>query len=180
MNAWLKGALMSLTLSATAIAASPADTASDDPYQWLENVDGEPALDWVRARNQQSQKELEGAADFKPIHERLLKILDSNARIPFVTRIGTHYYNFWRDAKQVRGIWRRTTLAEYRKAEPAWETVLDLDALAAREQENWVWKGASCVYPAHDRCLLSLSRGGGDAVEVREFDTASRQFVALV
>ncbi len=170
---------MALTLLGSGIAAGVAAGATaDDPYLWLENVDGEQALDWVRARNAVSQKELEAAPDFQAIHQRLLKILDSNARIPFVSKIGAHYYNFWRDAKQVRGIWRRTTLAEYRKAEPAWETVLDLDALAAAEKENWVWKGADCVHPTYDRCLLRLSRGGGDAVVVREFDVVTKAFVA--
>ena len=170
---------MALTLFGSGITASAAaETAGDDPYLWLENVDGDQALDWVRARNAVSQKELEASADFKPIHERLLKIYDSNTRIPFVTKIGAHYYNFWRDAKQVRGVWRRTSLAEYRKPEPAWETVLDLDALAATEKENWVWKGASCVHPDNDRCLLSLSRGGGDAVVIREFDINKKSFVA--
>ncbi|WP_428380338.1 prolyl oligopeptidase family serine peptidase [Nevskia ramosa] len=179
MNQWLKGAVMALTLFGSGITASTAsETAGDDPYLWLENVDGDQALDWVRARNAVSQKELEASADFKPIHERLLKIYDSNTRIPFVTKIGPHYYNFWRDAKQVRGVWRRTSLAEYRKPEPAWETVLDLDALAASEKENWVWKGASCVHPDNDRCLLSLSRGGGDAVVIREFDITKKRFVA--
>ncbi len=170
---------MALTLLGSGIAAGVAAGATaDDPYLWLENVDGEQALDWVRASNAVSQKELEAAPDFQAIHQRLLKILDSNARIPFVSKIGAHYYNFWRDAKQVRGIWRRTTLAEYRKAEPAWETVLDLDALAAAEKENWVWKGADCVHPTYDRCLLRLSRGGGDAVVVREFDVVTKAFVA--
>lgn len=158
-------------------SAGGAPTAADDPYLWLEAVDDAKALDWVRARNSVSQKELEASPDFKPIHERLLAILDSNARIPFATKIGAHYYNFWRDARSVRGVWRRTTLDEYRKKDPSWETVLDLDALAAIEKENWVWKGADCLHPTYDRCLLKLSRGGGDAVVVREFDLNERRFV---
>src|SRR6185295_12342583 len=94
-----------------------------------------------------------------------------------VTKHGAHYYNFWRDARHVRGIWRRTTLAEYRKAEPAWETVLDLDALAELEKVSWVWKGANWLRPDYDRVLLDLSRGGGDAVVVREFDVPAKRFV---
>jgi hypothetical protein len=85
-----------------------------------------------------------------------------------VSKEGEHYYNFWRDAQHVRGIWRRTTLAQYQLAEPAWETVIDLDQLAAGENENWVWGGATCLYPKGERCLISLSRGGGDAKVVRE------------
>src|SRR5262249_1582776 len=96
-------------------------------------------------------------------------------RIPFVSKHGPHYYNFWRDAKNKRGLWRRTTLEDYRKARPKWETVLDLDELAAREKENWVWHGANVLRPTHDRALLSLSRGG--AVVVREFDLKARAFV---
>jgi prolyl oligopeptidase len=109
--------------------------------------------------------------------QRLLSILDSQAKIPYVSKIGGHFYNFWRDAAHPKGLWRRTVLAEYRKAEPAWETVLDLDALAAAEGENWVWHGATVLEPEGRLCLLSLSRGGADADVVREFDLESKTFV---
>jgi prolyl oligopeptidase len=95
-----------------------------------------------------------------------------------VSKLGAHFYNFWRDQAHVRGVWRRTSLAEYRKAEPHWETVLDLDHLAEQEQENWVWGGASALRPDYDRCLVSLSRGGGDSCVVREFDLLSQTWVA--
>jgi len=165
----------------TSMVASAADTApesADDPYLWLEDVEGAKALDWVRAHNAVTAKALEDQAEFKSIETRLLSVLNSNARIPFVTKLGEAYYNFWRDAEHVRGIWRRTSLEEYRKTAPVWETVLDLDALAKSEGENWVWKGSDCLYPDYDRCLLKLSRGGGDAVVVREFDLKSKSFVA--
>ncbi|MCX7062445.1 MAG: prolyl oligopeptidase family serine peptidase [Gammaproteobacteria bacterium] len=167
---------MAVSVQGGAVAA--ADGGGDDPYLWLEAVDDAKALDWVRSRNAVATQELEASPDFKPIHDRLLTILDSEARIPYVTKIGDRYYNFWRDAKQVRGIWRRTTVEEYAKAEPVWETVLDLDALAAAEHENWVWKGADCRHPDYQRCLLQLSRGGGDAVVIREFDLLTRAFVS--
>ncbi|MDH4458598.1 MAG: prolyl oligopeptidase family serine peptidase [Nevskia sp.] len=167
---------MAVSVQGGAVAA--ADGGGDDPYLWLEAVDDAKALDWVRSRNAVATQELEASPDFKSIHDRLLTILDSEARIPYVTKIGDRYYNFWRDAKQVRGIWRRTTLEEYAKAEPVWETVLDLDALAAAEHENWVWKGADCRHPDYQRCLLQLSRGGGDAVVIREFDLLARAFVS--
>ncbi|MBP8271725.1 MAG: S9 family peptidase, partial [Sphaerotilus sp.] len=112
-----------------------------DPHLWLEDVQGEAALDWVRAHNDLSQAELCARpeyADFKP---RLLALLNSRERIPYVRRVGPHFYNFWQDAQHVRGLWRRTTLASYRQPEPDWDTVLDLDALAAVEGENWVWHG---------------------------------------
>ena len=143
---------------------------NDDPYLWLEDVGSERALAWVREQNSESTSELEGEAGFTRSRDRLLAIYESKDRIPFVTKHGAYYYNFWRDSENLRGLWRRTTLEEYRKAEPAWETVLDLDELAAAEKENWVWKGAACLEPSYDRCLVSLSRGGADAAVVREFD----------
>ena len=160
------------------LSATLAQMANADPNQWLEDVTGERPLTWAREHNAITQRELEASPEFKPIHDRLLAILDSTARIPDVSKRGAFYYNFWRDAQHVRGIWRRTSLAEYRKAGPAWETVLDLDALAAAEKENWVWKNANFLYPTYDRVLLDLSRGGGDAVVVREFDVTTKQFVA--
>jgi prolyl oligopeptidase len=110
-------------------------------------------------RNAETAKVLE-AGDFAALEKRILDILDSDARIPYVEKRGPFYYNFWRDAKNPRGLWRRTTLAEYRKESPAWETVIDLDALADAENENWVWHGADCLKPAYRRCLVQLSRGG--------------------
>jgi prolyl oligopeptidase len=170
--------LTAMTMTASAQSPTPAETTgTDDPYLWLEEVGGAKPLDWVRTHNAISQKELEASPDFKPIYERLLSIYDSKARIPAVVKMGPWLYNFWRDAEHTRGLWRRTTLAEYRKPEPHWETVIDLDALSTAENENWVWKGAQCLYPDYDRCLLNLSRGGGDAVVVREFDLPSKAFV---
>jgi prolyl oligopeptidase len=156
---------------------SLAQVSTDDPYAWMEDVTGDRALAWVRAQNAVTQHELEASPDFGPIHQRLLAIYDSKERIPYVEKEGAYYYNFWRDAQHVRGVWRRTSLGEYRKAEPAWETVLDLDALGAQEKENWVWKGSEFSYPAYDRCLLTLSRGGGDSSVVREFDVVTKAFV---
>src|SRR3970282_1360176 len=103
--------------------------------------------------------------------------LDSKRRIPGVQRLAPWYYNFWKDAKNPHGLWRRTTLAEYRKPEPAWEVVIDVDALGAAEKENWVWHGAECLKPDYRLCLVSLSRGGADADVVREFDLETRTFV---
>ncbi len=154
----------------------PQDVPAD-PNLWLEDVTGDKALDWVRARNAESQKVLAGTEQFEALRSSILAILDSDARIPYVAKHGAHFYNFWQDAKNPRGLWRRTTLAEYRKAAPAWETVLDLDALGAQESENWVWHGASWLLPERKRVLLSLSRGGADASVVREFDVTTKQFV---
>ena len=161
-------------------AASPADagTHADDPYLWLEDVQGERALAWVRARNAESRQVLTQHPRFAAMRDGFRQILDSRDKIPYFVRRGDALYNFWRDADQPRGLWRRTTLAEFEKAQPAWDTVLDLDALAKAEGENWVWAGATCLGPSHERCLLKLSRGGADASVVREFNTVAKRFVA--
>ena len=144
-------------------ALSVSAQESKDPFQWLEDVTGEKSLAWVKERNAKSTGELAKTAEFKALDDRLLKILDSKDRIPLISKNGPWYYNFWRDEKNKRGLWRRTTLDEYRKEKPNWETVLDLDALAEEEKENWVWHGANFLQPKYERCLISLSRGGADA-----------------
>jgi len=159
-------------------AITSANAAAPDPGLWLEDVTGERALQWVHEQNARSTGELAGTDAFQAMQDRSLKILDSKERIPYLQKIGERYYNFWRDADHVRGIWRRTTLEEYRKANPAWETVLDLDALGATEKESWVWRGAQVLRPGNTRCLISLSRGGADAAVVREFDLGTKGFVA--
>ncbi len=151
--------------------------AQDDPHQWLEEVESPRALAWVAEHNARTTNELEATDTYRPIYERTLKILDSTDRIPLIAFHREHVYNFWQDSRHERGIWRRTTLASYRTAEPKWETVLDMDALDRAEGKPWVFKGASCLEPAYRFCLISLSRGGGDAVEVREFDVESTSFV---
>jgi len=149
-----------------------------DPYLWLEEVAGERALNWVRERNAESEKLLESEPDFAAMRDGIRSVLDSREQIPYVVRRGDQYYNLWRDARNPRGLWRRTTLVDYRTREPSWETVIDLDALGKAEGENWVWTGASCLGPDYRRCLVSLSRGGADATVVREFDTVDKVFVA--
>ncbi|MEI7036241.1 prolyl oligopeptidase family serine peptidase [Fulvimonas yonginensis] len=151
--------------------------AQDDPYLWLEDIDGSRAMAWVKQQDAATLQRHGQSPAFARLDQRLLEVLDSDARIPFVEKLGGHYYNFWRDKAHPRGLWRRTTLAEYRKAEPAWETVLDLDALADTEHENWIWHGAQCLKPGYRRCLVSLSRGGADADVVREFDLLAKAFV---
>ncbi len=114
----------------------------EDPYQWLEDVTAPRSLDWVKERNAESTSELTRSERFRTLDRRILAILDSDDRIPNIEKLGPLYYNFWRDAKNPRGLWRRTTLEEYKKAKPDWEIVLDLDALGKKEKENWVWHGA--------------------------------------
>lgn len=149
----------------------------EDPYLWLEDVEGKQSLDWVRARNAVSEDQLAKDPGFEAVRSDLLAILDSDARIPYVGKMGNYYYNFWRDKQNPQGVWRRTTLDEYRKDEPAWEVLLDIDALGKAEGVNWVWAGAECLRPDYDRCLIDLSRGGADATVTREFDVSEKAFV---
>jgi len=158
--------------------ASPQCVADDeDPYLWLEDVESEKALAWAKNISDQDTAMLEAVPEFEQIHAELLEIYNSQDRIPSPTIQADQIYNFWRDPNHVRGIWRRTTLQEFAKGEPDWETVLDLDALAEGDGENWVWKGANCLEPQYRRCIISLSRGGADAKVAREFDTVTRKFV---
>ncbi len=151
--------------------------SSTDPYLWLEEVTGEAALSWVKAQNAQTRSTLELHPDFAEMRQDLCSILDSNARIPDVIKRGDFYYNFWHDKANPAGIWRRTTLEEYRKALPKWEVLLDLDVLNKTEKENWVWHGSTCLRPAYTQCLVSLSRGGADADVTREFNLDTKEWV---
>jgi prolyl oligopeptidase len=160
-----------------AMTASLFATAQEDPNLWLEDVMGDKAIAWVKEQNAKTQKELEAHPQFGLIRDKVLEVVNSRERIPMVQKRGAYFYNFWQDAKNVRGIWRRTTLAEYKKVEPKWETVLDLDALAKDEKDNWVWRGSSCLFPDYNKCMVSLSRGGADAVVIREWDMATKSFV---
>ena len=181
-NLWcLVGMCISMQVGNLAGADEMPQTSAageSDPYLWLEDVESERSLQWVREQNAQSSGKLESAPQFNKIRDRLLAVYESDERIPYIGKQGEYFYNFWRDRTNVRGVMRRTTLAEYRKAKPAWETVLDIDALAEREHENWVYGGSNCLYPDYQRCLLYLTRGGGDTFVVREFDMTSKQFVA--
>jgi prolyl oligopeptidase len=167
---------MSTAAGSTAAEADKTAPVPEDRFLWLEDVTGEKSLDWARARNAESTKVLVTPEEVA-LEKRILDILDSKERIPDVNKLGPYYYNFWRDAKNPRGIWRRTTLDEYRKPEPAWQTVIDVDALGAAEKESWVWHGANCLRPAYKRCLVSLSRGGADASVQREFDLGNLAFL---
>ena len=170
--------LLLTSTMAHAAETKPAPTpSSDDPYLWLEETDGAKAMDWVKAKNAVTVKELGESAQFKKTRDQLLEILDSEDKIPYVDRMGSWLYNFWKDKAHPRGIWRRTTLDEYRKDKPNWETVIDIDALGKAEKENWVYEGVSCLKPEYRHCLVFLSRGGADAKVVREYDLKEKAFV---
>lgn len=163
-------------LSIPVIITAASSSAADD-YQWLEEVLGEQPLAWVEAQNSRSVAHITAYPGYQELYENTLEILNSDVRIPDVSKRGDYYYNFWQDAVHVRGIMRRTTLEEYRKESPAWETVLDLDALAASEGMAWVYKGVDCLFPDYELCLIDLSVGGADAVVTREFNMTNKSFV---
>jgi len=167
-----------LAALAFALAGSAAAQSGDDPFQWLESVQGDNALAWVRQHNAKTTAVLEARPEYKAVYARTLEILDSKEKIPTPVLLGEAVYNFWRDDAHERGIWRRTSLASYRTASSEWETVLDVDALATAEGKAWVFQGADCLPPANVRCLVRLSPGGSDATTVREFDTVKKNFVA--
>ncbi len=177
---WLTLAL-GVTLSGLSHAQDtpPAGSAAtpDDAYLWLEDIHGARAMDWVKAQNALTEKRFMNSPEFTGTRAQILQVLDSDARIPFVRRMGGFLYNFWQDKAHPRGLWRRTTLAEYRKANPKWEVLLDIDALNKAEGKRWVFKGAQGLKPTYDRYLVSLSPDGGDAVTVREFDVSTKSFV---
>ena len=156
--------------------ASLAPEDPTDAYLWLEDVTGDDALDWVRRHNEPTLTDL-GDDEFEAMRTEALQVLDTDARIPYVRRRGDYLYNFWRDETNPRGLWQRTTLESYRSDTPDWDVVIDVDALAAADGENWVWAGADVIEPDHALALISLSRGGADAVVVREFDMRTREFV---
>ncbi|OPZ01002.1 peptidase S9 [Bradyrhizobium sacchari] len=147
----------------------------DDPWLWLEEIEGRQALDFVERQNSLTLQAFGGAA-FERDRDILAGIYDRPDNIPYVGRRGTDLHNFWKDATNPRGLWRRTTLAEFRKAAPAWETILDIDQLAAQEGEDWL-PSQIATMPGGSRAILSLSRGGSDAVTLREFDLHAKSFV---
>ncbi|HET9392567.1 MAG TPA: prolyl oligopeptidase family serine peptidase [Candidatus Rubrimentiphilum sp.] len=161
----------------TVAKAAPGFANGADPFQWLEDKDGAKSLAWVRAQNAKALPILTSDPHYANMYAEALKIAQATDRIAFPRTINGEIYNFWQDATHVRGIWRKTSLASYRTANPSWTTVLDLDALAASEKANWVWKGANCVEPQETRCLIDLSDGGEDAVTMREFDLTTDKFV---
>lgn len=153
------------------------EAPDDDPYLWLEEIDGARALAWVQEQNAATLQRF-GDARFAADRDTLKAIFDRPDNIPGIGRRGERLFNFWQDASHPRGLWRTTVLASFRTTNPDWDVLLDLDALASKEGEDWVWQGASTLPGTHDRAILRLSRGGSDAVVLREFDLSTRDFVA--
>ena len=164
-------------LVAAALAHAPSLAQDADPFLWLEEIEGEEALDWVRANNARSQKALEAAPQFEAMKAEALEILTSDARLPVGQIRNGMVYNFWQDDEHKRGLWRRASVESYRKGAPKWETVLDYDKLAKDEDANWVAGARVCLSPEYRHCMIELSDGGKDAGIWREFDTRKKRFV---
>ncbi|NEX92413.1 prolyl oligopeptidase family serine peptidase [Caulobacter sp. 17J65-9] len=163
--------------TAPAAAASAPAASATDPFQWLEDVNGARSMEWVKAQNAKAKATLEGDARFEEFRKEGLAIFTAQDRIPYPSFRAGAVDNLWQDAERPHGVWRKASVESYRTAEPAWETVLDIDALAKAEGRDWFLKGSICLSPDETRCLLRLSDGGKDAVTLREFDTKTKTFV---
>ncbi len=170
-------ALPFLAFTMTAEAADPPSADPNDPYVWLEELHSPRVDQWVKDENAKTTDVLEKDPRFQKLYDEALAIAEAKDRIPAPRFLAGSIYNFWQDADHVRGIWRKVTLDSYRTPEPAWSTVLDLDALSKDEKANWVWHGANCLEPDQRLCLIGLSDGGEDADTVREFDLETGKFV---
>ena len=150
----------------------------EDPYLWLEGIQDEKAMAWVKQQNERSLGKLTEDPRFEVLEREALEILTSESRIPLGNIHGKHVFNFWQDADHVRGILRRTTIDSYVGENTQWETLLDMDALAKEEDENWVYQGYQCLAPQYQRCYIRMSRGGTDASVYREYLVSNKEFVA--
>jgi prolyl oligopeptidase len=155
-----------------------ADPPADDSYLWLEEIDGGRPLAWVAEHNAATTKRLTSQPDYRELYRDALAVLESSSRLPDVEPAGGWLYNFWRDASHPRGVFRRARPAEFRRDQPAWQTVLDVDALAKAEAKPWAFGGVEWLPSANRRCLIRLAPAGGDAAEVREFDVEKLDFVS--
>ena len=171
-------AALVMTANAQSTATPPAAVSTDDPYAYMEEIEGAKALAFAKAENDRTLPILQGDARYNDLYGKALAIVTAKDRIPMASFSGDGTLrNVWQDADHVHGLWRSTTLDSYRTATPVWDTILDLDALSKAEGKNWVWKGADCLAPDDHLCLINLSDGGKDAVVVREFDTRTKSFV---
>lgn len=170
-------AAMTSIFSTTTHSAAQTPAEQTDKYQWLEDVNGERSMAWVRAENERTAKVLENDPRFAGLQADALKVLESPDRLPVPAFREGEVYNTWQDAEHVRGIVRRTSLNDYLTPQPRWQTVIDYDALAKQDNEKWVQKGLNCLYPGNGLCLVALSAGGEDAVTLREFELKTSKFV---
>jgi prolyl oligopeptidase len=175
--------LRKLILAAAAAALGSAGLAqtaeSNDPYLWLEQIEGPRAIAQVKQWNAATEALVATGPVFEQYRKRALDILDDEQQIAEPEDVlGDQVTNLWRDAGNARGLWRIASLASYASGHPQWRTLIDVDALGKAEGKSWVWHGANCLAPDYRRCLVSLSPGGTDADVMREFDIPSGSFVA--
>lgn len=154
-----------------------ATSTPQDPYLWLEDSKSSQTQKWIREHNAKTAGQIEADPLFKELADKIRKIMGSTDRIPMPTLASNSIRNFWDDPQHVRGLWRQTTPEEYQKPHPQWTTILDIDALNKQEGKSWVFRGAICLPPLYDRCLLRLSDGGKDETTTREFIVSEKKFV---
>ena len=174
----MKNLLKAVSIFFLGSCGSGSVVSIEDPYLWLEEVEGEEALQWVQSQNEIIQARYESSESFDSTYQFLLDEYNSDDRIPYAYIQNGEMYNFWRDESNVRGVWRKTSIESYQTEETEWENILDIDQLAQQEGKNWVWRGASCLAPDYERCLIRLSDGGKDAIIIREFDLTNKQFIS--
>lgn len=159
------------------LPALTAFASSNDQNLWLEEVDGQKALAWVKQTNKATDESLVADPLYQSLYQNALTALNKQDKLPSITQRGDWIYNYWKDTKHPRGLYRRATLASFNSGLPQWNTVLNIDKISKRDNIKWVFKGMDCLQPAYEKCLVSLSPGGGDAHELREFDTKTLKFV---
>ena len=165
-----------LAFAPTTIAAQ--DTDADDPYIWLEEIQGERALAKVDQWNADTEAVLTDQPEYPLAKAWAKQILDDTRQIALPDAIqGDMVTNLWRDADNPRGLWRIASLESYMAGAPEWRVLIDVDKLGEDEGQSWVWHGANCLAPEYARCLIALSPGGTDADVVREFDVTTGRFV---
>ncbi|WP_237066211.1 prolyl oligopeptidase family serine peptidase [Microbulbifer guangxiensis] len=166
-----------IAFSALALVAGNAAWAAQDPYLWLENVDGERAIEWVKEQNAETHSRLAEGELYQSLYQDALAALNAEDRLPELSQKGDWLYENHHNEEHPRGLYRRIKTDAFDRGSDEWETVLDIDALSAAEGKKWVLNGMSCEDEAQTRCLVRLSQGGGDAVELREFNARSGEFV---
>ncbi|MFT6408630.1 MAG: prolyl oligopeptidase [Arenicella sp.] len=166
-----------LVLAFTLVVSSVSADGTDDPYQWLEEIDGDKSMQWVRTANAETDKRLTSDALYKEIYADALSALNSKDKLPEISVIGDFVYTLKKDADHPRGLYQRTKLADFKSVNPVWQTVLDIDEMSKQDKVKWVFHGMDCLKPSYQKCLVYLSPGGGDAHEMKEFDAETLKFV---
>ena len=176
----LFGLVSALVVTSIVPSAVPSAIAKEtqDPYLWLEDIDAKKSMDWVRAANAETDKHLGDDVLYKEIYADALTALNTKDKLPEINVIGDLVYTLKKDADHPRGVYKRTSLSDFKSSNDKWETVLDIDAMSEKDNIKWVFHGMDCLKPKNQKCLVYLSPGGGDAHEMREFDSTTLKFVS--